>query len=151
MLNWFRNSARSFFTPAEDRQIIEAIREAELHTSGEIRLHLEPRCKAPETLWRAAQLFRQLKMHETAERNGVLIYFATAEKRFAIYADQGIHDAVPPGFWQDIVNQMHDHFIHQRFLEGLTQGIRQIGRSLQQYFPRQEGDINELPDEISYS
>lgn len=151
MFSFFKKSAaRTFFTEAEGQAITAAIRHAELHSSGEVRVHLEDRVKGPSIMARAAQVFRQLKMHETAQRNGVLIYFAVTDHQFAILADEGINQAVPPGFWDDIVAHMRGRFKEQAFLAGLTEGIRRIGEQLQAYFPREDDDINELPDDISY-
>ncbi|TAE50293.1 MAG: TPM domain-containing protein [Bacteroidetes bacterium] len=149
-MNWFRNKARDFFSPDEDRKIIAAIREAEANTSGEIRIHLESHLRGKAALARAREVFAKLRMHRTAERNGVLIYFATEDKRFAIFADEGIHKAVPPNFWDHIAENMHDHFQKKQFVEGIVTGTRSIGQQLKAYFPRLDTDVNELPDEISY-
>lgn len=151
MFSLFKKSAaRTFFTEAEGEAIIAAIQHAEQHSSGEVRIHLEDRVKGASIMARAAKLFRKLKMHETAQRNGVLIYFAVVDHQFAIIADEGINQVVPAGFWDDIVANMRGKFKEQAFLVGLTEGIRAIGEQLQAYFPRQDDDINELPDDISY-
>lgn len=145
----FSNPAKRFFTEAEGKQIVEAIRQAELHTSGEIRIHLENRTRQP-VLKRAATLFEKLKMHETEQRNGVLVYFAVSDHRFGVLADEGINRVVPEGFWDEIVANMKARFGEKDFVGGLTQGILAIGQQLQEYFPRQDDDENELPDDISY-
>ncbi|MDX2286755.1 MAG: TPM domain-containing protein [Bacteroidia bacterium] len=143
--------ARSFFSEAEDRAIVAAIRAAEAETSGEIRVHLEDRAPGGDAYRRAWQLFGQLGMHQTAARNGVLIYFAIEDHKFAIFADQGIHQVVPPGYWDEIARQMQARFREKEFAEGLAGGIVRIGGYLKQYFPRQSRDLNELSDDISYS
>lgn len=140
---------KEFLGKENEQLIIKAIEKAEHQTSGEIRIHIESKCKA-EVLDRAAWLFKKLKMHETAERNGVLIYLSIVDHKFAIIGDMGINKVVPKGFWDDIKVMMIDHFSRGEFTDALIQGIARTGEHLKQYFPHQENDVNELPDEISY-
>lgn len=146
----FDKPARKFFTREEGLQIVEAIQAAEAQTSGEIRVHLENRCKQDDPLERAATLFRRLKMHKTDRRNGVLIYLAVRDHRFAILADEGINAVVPEGFWQEIATQMEADFRAGTFLKGLVEGITRIGPKLREFFPGVANDKNELSDEISF-
>lgn len=146
----FRNPAKEFFSQEEGNQIIAAIREAELQTSGELRVHVEYKSRR-HPLDRAARIFQKLKMDETEERNGVLIYLAIKDHQFAIVADKGINQKVPEDFWVKIKDEMQSHFKDGDFVNGLGSGIAKIGIELQAYFPRKDDDINELPDEISYS
>lgn len=89
--------AKDFFTVAESEQIVQAIRDAEKATSGEIRVHLEEKCKG-DALERAIALFDILKMDVTELHNGVIIYLAVEDKKFAIYGGKGINEKVPPTF-----------------------------------------------------
>jgi uncharacterized membrane protein len=146
----FDKPARKFFTREEGMQIVAAIRAAEDHTSGEIRVHLENRCKHEEPMDRAAVLFRRLKMDKTARRNGVLVYLAVKDHRFAILADEGINQVVPKGFWEEIASHMEAAFRAGEFLRGLTEGISLIGPKLREFFPGEANDENELSDEISF-
>jgi uncharacterized membrane protein len=141
--------AKDFFTTADQEQIIQAIREAEKETSGEIRVHLEEYCKE-EPVARAAELFAELKMTATAQRNGVLFYLALADHKFAIYGDTGINEKVPEHFWEDIRDLMQDHFKAGRFTQGLSEGIVLAGQQLKAHFPYHKDDKNELDDSISY-
>lgn len=145
----FRSEAESFFTRAQGKQIVKAIKAAEKQTSGEIRVHLEAHTRK-EIVERAGEVFAELDMHETTQRNGVLIYLATEDHRFVIFADQGIHQVVPEGFWEGIASHMTEAFKRNAFVEGLTEGITQIGAQLQAFFPFEQTDQNELPDDISY-
>jgi len=138
-----------FFTNAEKSEIISAIREAELSTSGEVRVHIDKWCKG-NVLDRAALIFEKLKMHKTELRNGVLFYLALNDKKFAIIGDMGINAKVPPNFWDDTKMQMEEHFSKGQFVAGLTEGIISTGEHLKIHFPRQKNDVNELPDEISF-
>lgn len=142
-------NATDFFTP-EGRQLIEqAIHEAEQNTSGEIRVHVETDFK-DSVLDRAATTFARLKMHKTELRNGVLIFFGIKNRQFAILGDVGINRIVPPGFWDETKSLMESYFKDGAFAEGLAAGIKMAGEQLKKHFPRQTGDINELPNEISF-
>jgi uncharacterized membrane protein len=138
-----------FLGKENERLIKAAIEGAEHHTSGEIRVHLESSCKN-EVLDRAAWLFKKLKMDQTKERNGVLIYLSINDRKFAIIGDVGINKVVPEGFWDEIKGIMIAHFTKGEFAEGIIEGIDKAGKQLKHYFPWQSNDVNELSDEISY-
>lgn len=129
--------------------IEQAIKEAELNTSGEIRVHLESKC-AGNPLQRAVYIFNYLKMYNTQARNGVLVYVAVESRKFAIIGDAGINAAVPEDFWDGIKDKMRACFAAGNYVEGLVEAIRASGVSLKKYFPYQSDDINEQPDEISF-
>ena len=143
-------SARSFFTKEEQQKIVAAIKEAELNTSGEIRVHIENYCKE-EALERAAEVFYDLKMDRTAARNGILFYLAVKDHKFAIIGDEGINKEVEHDFWNDIKDEMIYNFKENKFAEGLIAGILKCGDKLKKYFPYQNDDVNELSDEISFN
>jgi uncharacterized membrane protein len=141
--------ASNFFTDEEKKKITEAIRMAELDTSGEIRLHVEGHCKV-DVLDCAAYWFKKLKMHETALRNGVLFYLAVNDHKFAIIGDAGINSKVPENFWEMIKEHMKSKFVAGQFADGLAEGILMAGEQLKAHFPYQADDTNELPDDISF-
>ena len=130
--------------------IESAIKEAELNTSGEIRVHIESECNVQDPVDRAIFIFNHLKMFETKDRNGVLIYVAVKSKKFAIIGDCGINEAVPANFWDDIKDKMRASFVKGEYINGLTQAIKEAGISLKEFFPYQSDDVNEKPDEISF-
>lgn len=138
----------NIFSKEEKAKIIQAIKDAELETSGEIRLHLESRCKG-NALERTVQVFEKLKMHETQLRNGTLIYLAVKDHKFAIFGDEGINEIVPDDFWEDVKDEIGQHFNKGKFADGISRGIFLIGEKLKEFFPYQDDDINELPDNIS--
>ena len=123
---------------------------AELNTSGEIRVHLEAHCNKPNVLDRAAELFAKLDMHKTLQRNGVLIYMAIDDHKFAIIGDAGINAAVGAGFWEREKGWMAARLEEGKIVEGLVEGIEEVGQKLKQFFPYMEDDVNELSDDISY-
>ncbi len=142
------SNPNKFFSKKEKEQIVEAIRQAEKETSGEIRLHLEKKA-GKDVFQRALEVFFKIGMHKTAQRNGVLIYFATGERKFAIIGDEGINKVVPENFWQDVVELMREHFRQGKFCEGVCRAIERIGEKLKAFFPYQSDDVNELSDDIS--
>lgn len=141
--------ATAFFSKAEEILIMDAIRQAEKNTSGEIRLHVENKCKG-DVLDRAAIVFDLLKMQKTELRNGVLFYLAIRDKKFAIIGDAGINAKVADDFWDQIKSMMLDKFKMGEFAEGVAEGIQKTGEQLQEHFKYMDDDINELSDEISY-
>ncbi len=140
---------QNYFTEENKLQITNAIRAAELNTSGEIRLHIEKYCK-DDVLDRAAYIFEKLKMHKTQLRNGVLFYMALEDHKFAILGDAGINQQVPDDFWEEIKETVLGKFKDGELTEGLTKGILMAGEQLKKHFPYQEDDVNELSDEISF-
>jgi len=140
---------KDFLTKEQQDIVVKAIEDAEYATSGEIRVHIEETCKI-DVLDRAAYIFKKLKMHKTALRNGVLIYLAVRDHKFAIIGDAGINAKVPEGFWDEIKTIMASNFAKNDFVNGLSEGIQMIGAKLKTYFPLIPGDKNELSNEISF-
>ena len=122
---------------------------AEQATSGEIRVHIERTVPGGDAVARAKELFVELGMSATALRNGVLIYVAAEDHKFAICGDKGIDEVVEDDFWDCTKDAMQDEFRHGRFKQGLIDGISRAGSRLRQYFPGRHDDTNELPNEIS--
>ena len=142
---------KNLFSQAELEQIKECIKQAELNTSGEIRVHIEESCKI-DALKRASEVFVALNINQTKLKNGVLFYLAVRDKKFAIFGDSGINQKVPENFWENIKNHMQEYFKNNNFTGGLIDGIKMSGEALKEYFPYDKNtDINELSDEISTS
>ncbi|MBC6999441.1 TPM domain-containing protein [Cytophaga sp. FL35] len=137
-----------FLTSVEEKEVVQAIIEAENSTSGEIRVHLEAHTRL-EAMERAKEVFHQLKMDNTKDNNGVLIYVAVNDRKFAICGDKGIDNVVPKGFWNTTKDTIQSHFKKGEFKQGLVEGILKAGHELKVHFPWQQDDKNELSDEIS--
>lgn len=133
----------------DQEKIKHSIEWAEKNTSGEIRVCIEKKCKI-EPLDRAVTCFHDLEMHKTKLNNGVLIYVATDDKKFAIIGDKGINALVADDFWDSTKNLMLQHFKNNHLAEGISIGIIEAGKQLKKYFPYQSGDVNELPDDIVF-
>jgi uncharacterized membrane protein len=139
----------AIFNDEEQQRIRTAIEDAERHTSGQIRVCIEKTC-SENVLDRAAKYFRKLDMHKTKLRNGVLIYVAVVDRKFAIIGDAGINKAVPKNFWDDTKEDMLQHFKNGKLVDGIVTGLAISGEHLQKYFPHKKNDSNELPDDIAF-
>ena len=139
----------ALFNEEEQLRIRRAIEDAERHTSGQIRVCIEKSC-SENPLDRAAKYFHQLDMHKTKLRNGVLIYLATVDRKFAIIGDRGLNKLVPKNFWDDVKEDMLKHFKFGDLVEGIVTGLKISGEHLQKYFPHQKDGKNELPDDIAF-
>ena len=142
------SQVEDFLTKEEEQEIVEAIRVAETNTSGEIRVHIE-KTTSIAAFDRALEVFHMLKMDNTKLQNGVLIYVAVQDHSFVICGDKGINDAVPDDFWDCTRDVMQQHFKQDHFKQGLVDGIKSVGEKLQQYFPWETDDTDELSNEIS--
>jgi len=132
----------------EEDVIVAAIASAEMHTSGEIRVHVESKCET-DPYAKAVVLFHELKMDETALQNGVLIYVALDDKKLAIIGDAGINKVVPEYFWDTTKERMIQHFKEDKFADGIAEAVTAAGYHLKKYFPRANDDANELSNELS--
>ena len=141
--------AINFFSKEDKDLIKSAVQEAELNTSGEIRVHLDNHCRE-EVMDRASWWFGKLGMQKTEQRNGVLFYLAVKDQKFAILGDAGINAVTPDDFWDNIKEKMMTHFQEEKFSTGLQEGILMAGEQLKEHFPYQDDDVNELSDEISF-
>ncbi len=138
------------FIPHEgQRRIAEAITAAERHTTGEICVHVTPRCHG-NVVTRAAKTFNRLHLYTTKRRNAVLIFIAYKSQKFAIIGDTGINDAVPKGFWDQEKETLAASLANGRQVDGLCEIIARIGESLSTYFPADREDLNEISNEITY-
>ena len=145
------NKQKEFLTPEEKNQILDAIKKAERRTSGEVRLFIESKCRFVDPVDRAQELFLQMKMDQTKDRNATLIYVAVKDHQAAIIGDKGIHEKVGSKYWEEEIKKMLMHFKHHHLAQGLCEVINDIGEALHTYFPYdRDTDKNELPDEIVF-
>lgn len=148
---FFWQKPKQIFTLQEIELITEAVKDAEMQTSGEVRVFVENRCKYVNALDRALEIFYSLKMDQTEQRNAVLIYLATKDHQLAVFGDEGIHEKVGAVFWNQEVAIMLQSFNRENYAEGLRSCISDIGNALHTHFPyNKEVDKNELPDEIVF-
>ncbi|ARV15401.1 TPM domain-containing protein [Polaribacter sp. SA4-12] len=143
------SKVEAFLSPEEEQEIISAIRVAEKNTSGEIRVHIEASSEKKNHDERSLEVFNLLKMNNTKDENAVLIYVAVKDKKFVIYGDKGINKVVPEDFWNSTKDVMQNHFKQGNFKQGIVDGILKAGEELQEHFPWQIDDEDELSNEIS--
>jgi uncharacterized membrane protein len=142
---------REFFTSEQQGEIVTTIKEAEVKTSGEIRLFIESKCRYMDALDRAKEIFAKFQMQKTSLRNAVLIYIAMDDHQVAVFGDDGIHEKVGAAYWQEVVNKMVAHFSREDLAGGIITAIDILGSALYEHFPyKEETDKNELPDDIIF-
>lgn len=140
-----------FFTVDEKQQIVDAVQNAERMTSGEVRVFVENRCSYMDAIDRAKEIFSELRMNETHDRNAVLVYVALKDKQLAIFGDEGIHNKLGNEYWNTEVKKMIDNFNKENYADGIKQVVEDIGEALTRLFPfNNDTDKNELPDEIVF-
>jgi uncharacterized membrane protein len=139
---------KEFLGKLEHDRIVDAIRDAESKTSGEVRVFIQRGKLNVDPLMAAQKKFHQFGMHKTAERNATLIFVAPRAHKFAIVGDQGIHQKCGDAYWQRIVDLMREHFRSERFTDAIVDAVRDIGEALSRHFPATSHDRNELPDQV---
>jgi len=142
---------KEFFNAEERQHIVDAVRQAEQRTSGEIRVFVESRCRFVDAIDRAAEIFFNLEMQKTENRNAVLIYVAMKDRQLAIFGDEGIHQRVTDEYWKAKVQKMIGKFNRDDYADGIRHCVLDIGEALHNHFPYdRQVDKNELPDDIVF-
>jgi uncharacterized membrane protein len=142
---------KDFFSEGEKKQIVDAIRNAERRTSGEVRVFVESRCRYVDPVDRAAEIFFNLEMDQTDDRNAVLLYIAMKDRQLAVFGDEGIHKRVGTDYWNNEVKLLIGNFNAAHYGDGISQCVTDIGEALHQHFPfDNDTDKNELPDDIIF-
>ena len=142
---------KNFFTAEEQQLIIDAIQNAERMTSGEVRVFVESKCSYMDAIDRAAELFFQLEMQKTDDRNAVLLYVAMKDRQLAVFGDEGIHEKVGNEYWNNAVQKMISNFNRENYAAGISEVVKDIGEALTKNFPfNNDTDKNELPDDIVF-
>ena len=142
---------KDFFTEEEKLQIIEAVRNAEKRTSGEVRVFVESHCSYMDAIDRAKEIFVELRMNETTDKNAVLVYVALKDKQLAVLGDEGIHNKLGNDYWNAEVRKMINKFNKENYADGIKEVVTDIGEALTRLFPyNNDTDKNELPDDIVF-
>jgi uncharacterized membrane protein len=139
---------REFLSKLEHDRIVQAIRDAESKTSGEIRVYVQRGKLNVDPLIVAQKKFQRLALHKTRERNAVLIFVAPRAHKFAVVGDKAIHEKCGEQFWEHVASGMRTHFQNEKFSRAIVEGIEEIGKLLAAHFPRTSAPTNELPDQI---
>ena len=150
MFKWLKHKAEDYFNIQEKQAIANAIQQAELQTSGEVRVFVESKCRYVDAMDRAKEVFDKLDMHKTEAQNAVLIYVAIKHKQVAIFADEGIYQKTGVDFWNKELQIMIQYFKKENIMDGIISVVEHIGEALKTHFPYQKDDINELPNDIVF-
>ena len=142
---------KEFFTDEEKQNIVDAVRNAEQRTSGEVRVFVESHCRYVNAIDRAVEIFENLQMQNTEQRNATLVYVAIKDRQLAVFGDEGIHQKVGNEYWANEVMKMINAFNRDNIAEGIRQCVLNIGEALALHFPYDRStDKNELPDDIVF-
>jgi uncharacterized membrane protein len=148
---WPFSKKKDFFSKEDNEMIVQAIRDAERQTSGEVRVFVESKCRFIDPLDRALEIFAELKMQNTEQRNAVIVYVAIKDRQLAVYGDTGIHQKTGNEYWKAAVDNMISDFDKENYAAGIANCVTMIGKALQEHFPYYKDlDKNELPDEIIF-
>lgn len=144
------NKKKDFFTPEQQQRMVQAIQNSEKNTSGEVRVFVESKCKYVNPVDRAKEIFFNLKMENTKDRNAVLLYLALDDHQLALFADEGIYQRCGGSYWDDEVKKIIAAFTKNDYTGGICLVVEDIGEALKQQFPYDAADKNELPDKIIF-
>jgi uncharacterized membrane protein len=139
---------KEFLSKLEHDRIVQAIRDAESKTSGQIRVYIQRGKLEVDPLIPAQKRFHRLGMHKTPERNAILILVAPRAHKFAVIGDKAIHEKCGEVFWQRLVEKMREHFRSERFSDALVEAIDEAGKALAAHFPKRSTST-QLPDAIA--
>ena len=144
-----RRAVDRLLTRAEQREVIGAIAAAESRTSGEIKVHVETRCRGGDALVRTRALVRRLRLDRAALRNGVLIYVAVHDRKFAVAGDVAVHDRASQLLWDEVARMLGEHFRRGEYRQGLLLAVARVGDALAAHFPPQPGGDHPVSNRIS--
>ncbi|HKQ40558.1 MAG TPA: TPM domain-containing protein [Verrucomicrobiae bacterium] len=139
---------KEFLGQIDDAKVLAAIEAAELKSSGEVRVFVSNEL-IEDVMATAQAQFDKIGMAKTKNRNGVLLFFAPKTQRFAVIGDQGIHEKCGQLFWDDVRGLMTERLKAGQYTDAVVAAVNRIGELLAQHFPRDPGDINELPNQIA--
>lgn len=156
---WFRHAFmppwrwRLLFSKQILGDIEKAIKDSEYQHSGELRFAIE-NTLALDSIWRgvsarqrAIEVFSNLRVWDTEQNSGILIYVLLADREVHIVADRGITKCVAQSEWDAIAKAMQKQFQQGDFLHGSLHGIECITKLLANHFPPGVDNRNELTDE----
>jgi len=144
--------SRIYFPRKTLERITQAVKESEKNHRGEIRVCIEAKLNPIQILRgisgrdRAVDMFSALRVWDTEENNGVLIYILVADHDIEILSDRGVNKSAPEGFWNDICSEIEKMFREKKFESGILHAVKKIGNFLENKYPREGRDVNELPD-----
>lgn len=141
----------NYLSNTEMASLVEAIKQAENQSTGEIRVHIDS-TSVNNNAKVAFDVFKKLGMDQTKERNAVLFHVNFEKKYLTIIGDKGIHEKVHQKFWNDLHDKITLAFSEGNYYCGLHNAILETGMELKNFFPIKDGENpNELSNEITFS
>ena len=140
----------NFLTDSEMASLVEAIKTAENHSTGEIRIHIDSNTDENNAA-AALDVFKSLNMDKTLNRNGVLFHVNFEQHYLTIIGDEGIHEKVHQNFWDNMHDRITSEFANGNYYKALQNAVLETGIELKKYFPILGENSNELPNEITFS
>jgi uncharacterized membrane protein len=144
-----KGSLDRLISPEEQNRLLEKIARIEKRSSGEVRVHVSGR-RVADPLEAARRTFRILGMQATRRKNGVLVFLSLPSRRFAIVGDEGIDRVTPSDYWNLLRDKLAERFSAGEYCAGLLDILDRVEAVLAEHFPYEQGDVDELPDDISY-
>ena len=125
----------AFSKHLDHASIVAAIRDAELKTTGQIRVRISPKHIDDPVPAAQAEFLRQ-GLQNSPEQNAVLIFVAPRAHKFAIFGGEAVHAQCGDAFWRELVEAMAAYFRRSEFTPGIIHGVQKAGELLAQHFPR---------------
>ncbi|MBM4176545.1 MAG: hypothetical protein FJ213_10300 [Ignavibacteria bacterium] len=151
----FHHFIHEILSAVEMEKIAEEIKLQEEKTAGEIRVSIKQKRKMFEKKSSLRNLaikeFFRMKINNTLDRSGILLFLILKDKQFYILPDEGITKVLDQNFWNELSNVTEKYFRNKNFFDGIIHVIRECGKVLSQHFPRKPDDVNELDDRVEVS
>ncbi|OSI12510.1 TPM domain-containing protein [Neisseria canis] len=150
-----RQRVERYFPTHDLKRISEEIGLSEKNHQGQVRFVIESRYPSAavlnglDTRTRARQWFGELDVWDTELNTGVLVYISFADHIVEIVADRGISAKVPTRQWQEVCQNMLEHFKRDEFVAGLERGLKEVTAVLTEHFPQNpQESVDELPNDV---
>ncbi len=141
-----------YFSDDDFLRISQAIAEAEKTTAGEIKISFKEKSnlfeKQKSIKDLAVKEFYKLKMNETRDKTGILLFFHLLRREFFILADEGINSKVEQDTWNNIRDEILKEFSNGNFCKAMIDCIKKVGKVLTEHFPIKPDDVNELSNKV---
>ena len=153
---WAEARLHSVLPAALSEQLARQVADSERRHTGQVRICIEAGLPA-SYVWRGASareravaLFGKLRVWDTEDNNGVLIYLLLADRAIEIVADRALARQVPPGALEAVVAAMGEALRAGDHARALAHALDAVTAQLATHFaPGAQGADphgNELPD-----
>jgi uncharacterized membrane protein len=144
-----KGSLDRLISPEEQNRLLDKIARNEKRSCGEVRIHVTGR-RVKDPLEEARRTVTSLGRTATNRRNGVLVFLSLPSRSFAIVGDEEMDRITPADYWEGLRDTLAENFAAGEYCEGLLDILDRVEAVLTEHFPYEKGDVDELPDDISY-